>query len=59
MINFIKYIIRYWTHYRPIEIKKNTAMFKNDEWHYVSCWVRKTNSDLQLDNIQINCNIQK
>lgn len=59
MINFIKYIIKYWTHYRPIEISKNGSIFKNNEWHYVSYWIRKTDLDFQLDNIEISCGIEK
>lgn len=35
MINFIKYVIRYWTHYEVLSIPKNSKLIKPKQYHRV------------------------
>ena len=56
MKNFIGYCLRYWTHVRPIEIKKD-GFLEPDVWYDVSFSIRlngkSKTGDMWFDEIKI------
>lgn len=53
MIAFIKYIIRYFTHIRPIEIPKD-GFLKKGQWNKISCELKiKDNGYFDISMITI------